>query len=96
MLPTSARLLRLLALLQVDASDKQLQERFAWDSDLLHFAIINICNEFLNAKKRGVKRLRSIESRDNREAIDVERTLGFRSSDYEGDATLALLEIDLG
>ena len=48
------------------------------------------------AKKRGVKRLRSIESRDNREAIDVERTLGFRSSDSEGDATLALLEIDLG
>ncbi|MDQ8734143.1 helix-turn-helix domain-containing protein [Paenibacillus sp. LHD-38] len=43
-----------LALLQVDASDKQLQERFAWDSDLLHFAIINICNEFLIAKKRGV------------------------------------------
>lgn len=47
------------------------------------------------AKKRGVKRLRSIESRENREAIDVERTLGFKSSDYEGDATLALLEIDL-
>jgi acetyltransferase len=47
------------------------------------------------AKKRGVKRLRSIESRANREAIDVERTLGFTSSDYEGDATLALLEIDL-
>jgi len=47
------------------------------------------------AKKRGLKRLRSIESRANREAIDVERTLGFKSSDYEGDATLALLEIDL-
>ena len=47
------------------------------------------------AKKRGVKRLRSIESRANREALDVERTLGFTSSDYEGDATLALLEIDL-
>ncbi|WP_419875668.1 response regulator transcription factor [Candidatus Pristimantibacillus sp. PTI5] len=43
-----------LALLQVDASDKQLQERFAWDSDLLHFAIINICNEFLIGEKRGV------------------------------------------
>lgn len=47
------------------------------------------------ARKRGVKRLRSIESRANREAIDVERTLGFKSSPYEGDATLALLEIDL-
>ncbi|WP_338425992.1 GNAT family N-acetyltransferase [Sphingopyxis kveilinensis] len=47
------------------------------------------------AKKRGVKRLRSIESRGNREAIGVERTLGFTSTVYEGDATLALLEIDL-
>lgn len=47
------------------------------------------------AKRRGVKRLRSIESRANRDAIEVERTLGFTSTVYEGDATLALLEIDL-
>lgn len=47
------------------------------------------------ARERGIARLRSIESRANREAIEVERTLGFKSSDYEGDATLALLEIDL-
>ncbi|OMF37222.1 DNA-binding response regulator [Paenibacillus sp. FSL H8-0548] len=43
-----------LALLQVDTSDTQLHERFAWDSDLLHFAIINICNEFLLDKHQGV------------------------------------------
>lgn len=42
------------ALLQVDASDKQLHERFARDSDLLHYAIINICNEFLVARQNGV------------------------------------------
>lgn len=42
-----------LALLQVDTSDRQLLERFAWDSELLHFAIINICNEFLLPKQRG-------------------------------------------
>lgn len=47
------------------------------------------------ARERGIARLRSIESRANRDAIEVERTLGFKSSDYEGDATLALLEIDL-
>ena len=47
------------------------------------------------ARERGISRLRSIESRANREAIEIERTLGFKSSDYEGDATLALLEIDL-
>jgi len=47
------------------------------------------------AKARGIGRLRSIESRANREAIEVERTLGFTSSAYDGDSTLALLEIDL-
>lgn len=47
------------------------------------------------AKARGIARLHSIESRANSEAIDVERTLGFKSSAYEGDSTLALLEIDL-
>ncbi|NIK79457.1 two-component system response regulator YesN [Paenibacillus castaneae] len=43
-----------LALLQMDLNDKQLLERFARDSDLLLFAIINICNEFLLPKQRGV------------------------------------------
>ena len=47
------------------------------------------------ARKRGIQRLRAIESRANRGAIEVEHRAGFRSSDYEGDATLALLEIDL-
>ena len=47
------------------------------------------------ARERGIHRLRAIESRANREAIAVEHMVGFRSSDYEGDATLALLEIDL-
>jgi len=46
-------------------------------------------------RKRGLTRLRSIESRANREAIEVERTFGFTSSPYQGDSTLALLEIDL-
>lgn len=47
------------------------------------------------ARERGIGQLRAIESRANREAMEVERTLGFRSSPYDGDATLALLEIDL-
>ncbi len=47
------------------------------------------------ARTHGLKTLRSIESRANRGAMEVERTLGFRASDYEGDATLALLELDL-
>lgn len=47
------------------------------------------------ARTRGLRTLRSIESRANRGAMEVERTLGFRASDYDGDATLALLELDL-
>ena len=27
--------------------------------------------------------------------MEVERTLGFKASDYDGDATLALLELEL-
>ncbi|MGO4545295.1 helix-turn-helix domain-containing protein [Paenibacillus sp. 2TAB23] len=53
LVPEGTRTARL-ALLQVDASDKQLHERFAWDSDLLHYAIINICNEFLVVRQNGV------------------------------------------
>ncbi|WP_139996855.1 helix-turn-helix domain-containing protein [Paenibacillus paridis] len=53
LIPETANTARL-GLLQVDASDTQLQERFAFDSDLLHFAIINICNEFLLPSQRGV------------------------------------------
>lgn len=47
------------------------------------------------ARKRGIHRLRAIESRANRGAMEVEHMVGFQSCDYEGDATLALLEIDL-
>jgi GNAT superfamily N-acetyltransferase len=46
-------------------------------------------------RSRGLKTLRSIESRANRGAMEVERTLGFKASDYDGDPTLALLELDL-
>lgn len=47
------------------------------------------------ARERGVRRLRSIESRANHQAIEVERDLGFHASDYEGDATLVLVEAEL-
>ena len=47
------------------------------------------------ARERGIKRLQAIESRANRRAIEIEHDLGFKSSDYDGDATLALLQIDL-
>jgi GNAT superfamily N-acetyltransferase len=46
-------------------------------------------------KRKGVKKLQSIESRENHEAIELEREMGFKASSYPGDATLMLLEFDL-
>lgn len=43
-----------LALLQIDISDEQLHKRFGSDSNLLHYFIMNVCNEFLLPLKRGV------------------------------------------
>lgn len=48
------------------------------------------------ARERGIRKLRSIESRANHQAIEVERALGFTCSDYAGDATLMLVEAHLG
>ena len=47
------------------------------------------------ARERGLRCLRSIESRGNHKAIEVERALGFTTRDYDGDATLVLVEVEL-
>lgn len=47
------------------------------------------------AKARGIRRLESIESRENHQAIELEREMGFRAEEYPGDATLILLQADL-
>ncbi|WP_420145321.1 GNAT family N-acetyltransferase [Sphingobium sp.] len=44
------------------------------------------------AKSWGIARLQSIESRDNRAAIALEREMGFSARAVEGDPTLVLLE----
>ena len=48
-----------------------------------------------DARARGIKRLESIECRDNREAISLAREMGFTASSYPGDATLTLVARDL-
>lgn len=52
-IPHSVQNVRLLLLL-VDTGDSPLLNRFANDSELLHFAIINVCNEFLFSQQRGI------------------------------------------
>lgn len=48
------------------------------------------------AEARGVKVLESIECRDNRAAIELEREMGFTISFYPGDASLNLVSKTLG
>jgi len=43
------------------------------------------------AHRRGVRRVISIESRDNHAAIEVERDKGFTLEAYDGDPTLVIL-----
>jgi N-acetylglutamate synthase-like GNAT family acetyltransferase len=46
-------------------------------------------------KAKGIRRLQSIETRENHEAIELERQMGFKATSYPGDASLILLELDL-
>jgi GNAT superfamily N-acetyltransferase len=46
-------------------------------------------------KRKGVRKLQSIESRENHEAIQLEREMGFKASSCPGDGSLMLLEFDL-
>lgn len=48
------------------------------------------------AETLGVKSLVSIESHANREAIELEREMGFEVTDYPGDPTLVMVKRHLG
>lgn len=47
------------------------------------------------AESIGVEIIESIESRDNHEAIELERDMGFTATAYPGDSTLILLQRSL-
>ena len=47
------------------------------------------------ARQGGIKKLQSIESRQNHAAIELEKEMGFSARSCPGDATLMLLEFDL-
>ncbi len=48
-----------------------------------------------DAAARGIRSLESVECRDNRAAIALEREMGFTASAFPGDATLTLLRKEL-
>lgn len=47
------------------------------------------------ARRSGIKKLQSIESRSNHAAITLEKEMGFSARSCPGDASLMLLEFDL-
>ena len=47
------------------------------------------------AQAKGIELLESIESRDNVEAISLEKEMGFTATAYPGDATLVLVQKSL-
>ena len=47
------------------------------------------------ARRSGIRKLQSIESRSNHAAITLEKEMGFSARSYPGDASLLLLEFDL-
>ncbi|AMO72097.1 GNAT family N-acetyltransferase [Sphingorhabdus sp. M41] len=47
------------------------------------------------ARKSGIRKLQSIEARQNHAAIELEKEMGFSARSYPGDSTLMLLEFDL-
>lgn len=53
------------------------------------WALLDLLAE--EAKHRGVRRVISIESRENQAAIEVERDKGFTPEAFEGDPTLVVL-----
>lgn len=48
------------------------------------------------AQRKGIRLLESVECRDNREAITLEKEMGFTATSYPGDATLVLVQKKLG
>jgi GNAT superfamily N-acetyltransferase len=47
------------------------------------------------AKARGMKMIQSVESRDNHDAIELERNMGFTSEPFPDDATLVIVSKSL-
>ena len=85
------------AMLAADDDGKEAEVAISVRSDYKHrgigWSLLELVARFAAAK--GVARLRSIQSREDHEAIELEREMGFTATSYPGDATLVLLEKEL-
>jgi acetyltransferase len=85
------------AMLAADKSLQTAEVAFTVHSDFkgkgIESALLKYVTE--NARARGIKKLQSIESRENHCTIELERTMGFTARSIEGDPMLVLLEASL-
>jgi GNAT superfamily N-acetyltransferase len=85
------------AVVAADAANETAEVAIAMHRDYKHRGVGWTFLEYVigQEKRKGVRKLRSIESRDNHEVIALEQEMGFKASSYPGDASLMLLEFDL-
>lgn len=85
------------AVIAAEPSFDSAEVAIALRSDYKHrgvgYTLLGYASEY--AAGRGIKRLETIEYRDNHDAIALEREMGFQVSDYPGDPTLLQLTKDL-
>jgi GNAT superfamily N-acetyltransferase len=93
----SDRTLVATAMIAADAKLEKAEVAIAVRADFKHrgigWTLLRHAADYATA--RGFKRLESIECGDNREAIELEREMGFTATRYPGDATLVLVAKDL-
>lgn len=91
------RLLVASAMLAADPSTGKAEVAIAVRPEFKHRGVGWTLLDFISAeaKARGVRILESIECPDNREAISLEREMGFTATPHPGDASLTLVSKQL-
>ena len=74
----------------LDTGEIAVSVRGDWRGQGVGWSMLDIISE--EGRKRGLRRVISIENRENRAAIALERENGFIARAIEGDPTLVLLE----
>ena len=86
------------AMLAADGEGKRAEVAISIDAEYKHrgvgWALLDHVARY--AAGKGIELLESVESRDNVEAISLEKEMGFTGTFYPGDATLVLLQKKLG
>lgn len=74
---------------KLDTAEVAVSVRHDYRALGLGWALLDLLAE--EAQRRGVRRVISIESRENHAAIDLEREKGFTPEPFEGDPSLVVL-----